>query len=90
MVGKPPRVAVRWLPTYGPRATPMERAFGAVHDKGTRHHQRQRRRDRGKDVEQHVQKHGPWPYKLSQRYDAPEVTVAVESRAAEKQPGLAV
>ena len=80
-----PRVAVHWLPTYGPWANPMERAFGDVHDKGTRNHQRQRQRDLVKDVEQHVQEHGPWQYKLSQRYDAPEVTVAVESLAAEKQ-----
>jgi transposase len=27
-----PRVALRWLPTYCPRANPRERAFGDVHD----------------------------------------------------------
>jgi hypothetical protein len=28
----PPRFALRYLPTYCPRAHPMERAFGDVHD----------------------------------------------------------
>ena len=41
------------------------------------------------DVERHVQEHGPWQYKLSQLYDEPEITAAVESIAAEKQPKLA-
>ena len=30
------------------------------------------------DVEQHLRQNGPWFYKLSQFYDAPEVTAAVE------------
>lgn len=37
-----PRFALRWLPTYGPRAHPRERALGDVQDKGTRNHKRQR------------------------------------------------
>ena len=37
-----PRFAVRWLPTYCPRANPIERAFGDVHDKCTRNHKRKR------------------------------------------------
>jgi transposase len=78
-----------WLPTYCPRANPIERAFGDVHDKCTRNHQRKRLRDLVKDVEQHVQENGPWQYKLSQLYDAPEVTAVVESIAAEKQPKVA-
>jgi len=28
-----PRFALLWLPTYGPRANPIERTFGDVHDK---------------------------------------------------------
>lgn len=67
----------------------MERAFGDVHDKCTRHHKRKRLRDLVQDVERHVQENGPWRYKLSQLYDAPEVTAAVERIAAEKQPKLA-
>jgi putative transposase len=81
-----PRFELLWLPTYCPRANPIERAFGDVHDKCTRNHKRKRLRDLVRDVERHVQAHGPWPYKLSQLYDAPAVTAAVERIAAEKQP----
>src|SRR5262249_6554950 len=35
-----PRFALLFLPTYCPQANPIERVFGAVHDKGTRNHQR--------------------------------------------------
>ena len=86
---KPPRFALLWLPTYCPRANPIERAFGDVHDKCTRNHTRKRLRDLVQDVEQHMQENGPWQYKLSQLYDAPEVTAAVERIAAETQPKLA-
>jgi len=84
-----PRFEVLWSPTYCPRANPIERAFGDVHDKCTRNHKRKRLRDLVKDVEQHVQENGPWQYKLSQLYAAPEVTEAVERIAAEKQPKMA-
>jgi putative transposase len=84
-----PRFALLWLPTYCPRANPIERAFGDVHDKCTRNHKRKRLRDLVKDVERHVQENGPWQYKLSQLYDTPEITAAVEHIAAEKQPKLA-
>jgi len=67
----------------------MERAFGDVHDKCTRNHKRKRLRDLVQDVEQHMQANGPWQYKLSQLYDTPEVTAAVERIAAENQPQLA-
>jgi hypothetical protein len=67
----------------------MEWAFGDVHDTCTRNHQRKRLRDLVKDVEQPVQEHDPWQYKLSHLYDAPEVTAVVESIAAEKQPKVA-
>jgi putative transposase len=84
-----PRFVLLWLPTYCPRANPIERAFGDVHDKCTRNHKRKRLRDLLQEVEQHVQANGPWQYKLSRLYDAPEVTAAVERIAAEKQPKLA-
>jgi putative transposase len=84
-----PRFALLWLPTYCPRANPIERAFGDVHDKCTRHHKRKRLRDLVQDVERHVQENGPRQYKLSQLYDAPEVIAAVENIAAEKQPQMA-
>ena len=80
-----PRFELLWFPTYCPRANPIERAFGDVHDKCTRNHKRKRLRDLVQDVAQHVHENGPWKYKRSQLYDAPEVTAAVERIAAEKQ-----
>ena len=84
-VASHPRFELLWLPTYCPRANPIERVFGDVHVKCTRNHTRKRLRDLVQDVEQHVHENGPWKYKLSQLYDAPEVTAAVERIAAEKQ-----
>jgi putative transposase len=78
-----PRFTLLWLPTYCPRANPIERVFGDVHDKCTRNHKRKRLRDLVQDVERHMQENGPWRYKLSQLYQAPEVTAAVEQIAAE-------
>ena len=88
-VASHPRFVLLWLPTYWPRANPIERAFGEVHDKCTRNHTRKRLRDLVQDVERHVQENGPWQYKLSQLYDAPEVTAVVEHIAAEYQPKVA-
>ena len=84
-----PRCALLWLPTSCPRANPFERVFGDVHDKCTRNHKRKRLRDLVQDVERHVQANGPWQYKLSQLYDAPEVTAAMENIAAEERPKIA-
>jgi hypothetical protein len=84
-----PRFALLWLPTYCPRANPIERAFGDVHDKCTRNHKRKRLRDLVQDVEQHMQANGPWQYKLSRLYDTPEVTAAVERIAAETRLKIA-
>jgi transposase len=70
-----------YLPTYCPKANPIERAFGDVHDKCTRNHQRKRLRDVVADVVKHLQVNGPWQYKLSAIYYAPEVTAAVEHKA---------
>jgi hypothetical protein len=80
-----PRLVLLWLPTDGPRAHPRERAFGEVHDKGTRHHKRKRLRDVIGDVERHLHANGPWLYKLSRVYQEPEVTSAVERIAAAAQ-----
>jgi transposase len=74
-----------WLPTYCPRANPIERVFGDVHDTCPRKHTRRRLRDVVQDVEQHVQVNGPWRYNLSQIYQAPAITAAVERLAAEAQ-----
>jgi hypothetical protein len=71
------------LPTYCPRANPIERAFGDVHDCYTRNHRRQRLLDLVADVEAHLHLNGPWKYKLSPLYDEPMVTAAVEHMTAE-------
>jgi transposase len=84
-----PRVGLLWLPTYCLRANPLERVFGDVHDKCTRHHKRKRLRDLMKDVERHVQVHGSYRHKISHVYNAPEGTAAVEDIAAEKHPKVA-
>ncbi len=84
-----PRFEVVWLPTYCPRANPIERAFGDVHDKCTRNHKRTRIDELVGDVRWHLRSNGPWPYQLSQIYYTPEVEAAVaalsdtlESKAA--------
>ena len=84
-----PRFTLLWLPTYCPRANPIERAFGDVHDKCTRNHKRKRLRDVVRDVVWHLQANGPWLYKLSHLYDEPEVTAAVERIATEEQNQIA-
>jgi transposase len=73
-----PRVEVLFLPTYCPKASPIERAFGDVHDKCTRNHRRKRLWAVVRDVEQHLSLNGPWRYKLADIYYTPEVTAAVE------------
>jgi putative transposase len=84
-----PRVTLLFLPTYCPRANPIERAFGDVHDCCTRNHQRTRLRDLVVDVETHLRVNGPWLYKLSMIYYEPAVTAAVEKIAAEEQAQVA-
>jgi transposase len=80
-----PRIELVYLPTYCPKANPIERAFGDVHDKCTRNHQRKRLRDLVGDVIKHLQVNGPWQYKLSAIYYTLEVTAAVERMAAEER-----
>ena len=81
----PPRFEVLFLPTYCPKANPIERAFGDVHDQCTRNHQRTRLADLVWDVEQHFVTNGPWKYKLSHLYYTPAVTAAVERLTQEQQ-----
>jgi transposase len=80
-----PRFSLLFLPTYCPRANPIERAFGDVHDCCTRNHQRKRLPDLVADVAEHLELNGPWKYQLSELYDEPAVTAAVEKIAAEEQ-----
>jgi transposase len=83
-----PRVELLFLPTYCPKASPIERAFGDVQDKCTRNHKRKRLWSVVKDVEQHLRVNGPWRYELSEIYYTPAVTAAVQALlVAEAAPG---
>lgn len=77
-----PRFKLLYLPTYCPRANPIERAFGDVHDKCTRNHTRKQIWQLVQDVTQHLLGNGPWRYTLSRLYYTPEVTAAVEALQA--------
>ena len=82
-----PRFEVLYLPTYCPRANPIERAFGDVHDKWTRNHTRKQMWQLVQDVKRHLLWNGPWTYALSHLYYTPEVTAAVEAlRATQAAP----
>jgi transposase len=82
-----PRSELLYLPTYCPRANPIERAFGDVHDKCTRNHTRKQIWHLVQDVKQHLLGNGPWQYAPSHLYYTPEVTTAVEAlRAAQTTP----
>jgi len=67
------RVEILWLPSYCPKANPIERAFGDVHDKCTRNHTRKKLHWLIWDVKQHLANNGPWEYKLPELYYEPEV-----------------
>jgi hypothetical protein len=58
--------------------------MGSITDLCTRNHQRKRLPQLVADVEEHLHVNGPWQYKLSQLYDEPTVTAAVEKIAAEE------
>jgi transposase len=78
-----PRFELLFPPTYCPRANPIERAFGDVHDNCTRNHKRKRLRDLVKDVGNHLQFNGPWNYQLSKEiYYDEQVTAELEKLAA--------
>ena len=77
-----PRFVLLFLPTYCPRANPIERCFGDLHDKVTRNHRRKRMRDLVRDVQWHLSQNGPWHYQLSEIYQTAEVTAALEKQVA--------
>lgn len=83
-----PRFVLLFLPTYCPRANPIERCFGDLHDKVTRNHRRKRMQDLVADVERHLKQNGPWPYRLSEIYQTAEVTGALKKQTA--LPSVAV
>jgi transposase len=78
-----PCVRLLFLPTNGPRAKPIEQALSDAHHPCPRNHTRKRWRELMTDVEDHLQRNGPWPYKLSNLHDEPAVTQAVERIARE-------
>ena len=81
-----PRFELVFLPGYCPRANPIERVFGDVHDKCTRNHKRTQITDLVADVKAHLRWNGPWRYRLSELYYTPEVTAALaELKAAAQQ-----
>jgi transposase len=80
-----PRLTLLFLPTYGPRANPLARAFGDIHDKCPRNHTRKRLPELVGDVQQHGQVNGPWPYQRSPLYYEPDVTAAMEKLATIEQ-----
>ena len=61
-----------------PVTNPIARAFGDVHDLCPRHHTRKRLQDLGADVVEPLDVNGPWRDKLSDIYNDPAVTMAVE------------
>lgn len=72
------RFELVWLPSYCPKANPIERVFGDIHDKCTRNHTRRRLRTLIGDVEEHLAENGPWKYELSEIYYTPEVDLEVD------------
>jgi hypothetical protein len=80
-----PRVTLLLLSTYYPCGSPIERAFGDMHDCCTCNHRRKRPRNLVADVAEHLHVNGPWKYELSDLYDEPAVTVAVAQVVRENQ-----
>ncbi len=74
-----PRVELRFLPPSCPTARPIERALGAVPDKCTRTHQRNRLWSVVKDGEPPLGVNGPWHSELSEIYSTPDVTAALQA-----------
>jgi transposase len=72
------RIELVFLPTYCPKAHPIERLFGDTHDKVTRNHTRKQIWRLVEDVKRHLAQNGPWHYRLSEIYFTAEVTAAVQ------------
>jgi transposase len=74
-----PRIKLLWLPSYCPRANPIERVIGDVHDNCTRNHKRKELQALVSDVERHLRLNGPWQYALSEIYYKEEVEKAMQT-----------
>jgi hypothetical protein len=86
----PPRFELLSLPPSCPRANPMERAFGDVHDKCTRTHTRKPMGQLVQDVPQPLQGTGPGQYALSELSSTPEVAAAVAALRAAHTPQVEI
>jgi DDE superfamily endonuclease len=84
-----PRFELLFLPTYCPKANPIERVFWEVHDKCTRNQRRKKIEQLVEDVQQHLEVNDPWPYKLSEIYYTAEVTAAVNELEKQHLPKAA-
>jgi hypothetical protein len=73
-----PRFELLFLPSYCPKANPIERIFGDIHDNCTRNHKRKRLSDLTSDVIWYLKKRRIWRYKLSEIYYEDPVTSAVK------------
>jgi transposase len=73
-----PRIELVFLPTYCPKANPIERLFGDTHDKVTRNHTRKQIWRLVEDVKRHLAENGPWRYRLSEIYFTAEITAVVQ------------
>jgi transposase len=73
-----PRLELVFLPTYCPKANPIERLFGDTHDKVTRNHTRKQIWRLVEDVKRHLAENGPWHYRLSEIYFTAEVTATMQ------------
>lgn len=78
-----PRIELVFLPSYCPRANPIERIFGDCHDQCTRNHKRKRVSDLVMDVLWYLKSRGSWQYKLSNIYYEEAVTNALEQSKKE-------
>jgi len=78
-----PRVALLLWPTHCPRANPIERAVGDVHDCCTRDHRRKRLQDLVGEVVEPLHVNGPWKSTRSDIYHEPAVTEVVAKMATE-------
>jgi transposase len=83
---KHPRFELLFLPAYCPKANPIERLFGDIHDHCTRNHKRRCLDELLQDVLDFIHQHRSWPYRLSSIYHEPEVSSALASLPPESPP----
>ena len=72
------RVELVFLPTYCPKANPIERLFEDTHDKVTGNHTRKQIWRLVEDVKRHLAQNGPWRSRLSEIYFSAEITAMVQ------------